>query len=177
MFNTPLPLLLASMNKQSPTYRAVFKNPRPFLFLDQERIYARNLENPSGNGVGTARAIAQAYSIAATGGRELELDQKTLQALMAPAVPPACGFYDEVMKKEMILSLGFLKPNRMYAFGNPSAFGEPGAGGSFGFADPEVGIGYAYVTNQMGAKLGGDPRELALREALHRSIGQTVTFN
>ena len=171
MFNTPLPLMLASMNKRSPTYRAVFKNPGPFLFLDQERIYARNLENPSGNGVGTARAIAQAYSIAATGGRELGLDQKTLQALMAPAVPPLHGFYDEVMRKEMILSLGFLKPNRMYPFGQPSAFGEPGAGGSFGFADPEVGIGYAYVTNQMGVKLGGDPRELALRGALKRSIG------
>ncbi|HTP11339.1 MAG TPA: serine hydrolase domain-containing protein [Anaerolineae bacterium] len=169
-FNTPLPLMLASMNKHSPTYRAVFKNPGPFLFLDQERIYSRNLENPSGNGVGTARAIAQAYGSAATGGRELGLKEKTLQALMAPAVPPAHGFYDEVMKKEMILSLGFLKPNRTYPFGNPTAFGEPGAGGSFGFADPEAGIGYAYVTNQMGLKLGGDPRELALREALQRSI-------
>jgi CubicO group peptidase (beta-lactamase class C family) len=171
LFNTPLPLMLASMDKHSPTYRAVFKNPGPFLFLDQERIYARNLENPSGNGVGTARAIAQAYSVVATGGRELGLNQKTLQALMAPAVPPLHGFYDEVMKKVMILSLGFLKPSPTYPFGNPSAFGEPGAGGSFGFADPEAGIGYAYVTNQMGAKLGGDPRDLALRDALHGSIG------
>jgi CubicO group peptidase (beta-lactamase class C family) len=177
MFNTPLPLMLASMDKRSPTYRAVFKNPGPFLFLDQERIYARNLENPSGNGVGTARAIARAYSSVATGGQELALDQKTRRALMAPAVPPLHGFYDEVMKKEMILSLGFLKPNRTYPFGNPGAFGEPGAGGSFGFADPEAGIGYAYVTNQMGAKLGGDPRDLALRDALHRAIGQTVTLN
>jgi CubicO group peptidase (beta-lactamase class C family) len=177
MFNTPLPLLLASMDKHSPTYQAVFKNPGPFLFLDQERIYARNLENPSGNGVGTARAIAYAYSIVATGGRELGLDQKTLQALMAPAIPPLRGFYDEVMKKEMRLSLGFLKPSPTYPFGNPSAFGEPGVGGSFGFADPEAGIGYAYVTNQMGAKLGGDPRELALRDALHRSIGQTIAVN
>jgi CubicO group peptidase (beta-lactamase class C family) len=164
--------MFASMDKRSPTYRAVFKNPGPFLFLDQERIYARNLENPSGNGVGTARAIAQAYNVVATGGRELRLDQKTLQALMAPAVPPLRGFYDEVMKKEMILSLGFLKPSRKYPFGNPGAFGEPGAGGSFGFVDPEAGIGYAYVTNQMGAKLGGDPRDLALRDALHRSIAQ-----
>ena len=87
-------------------------------------------------------------------------------------IPPVHGFYDEVMKKEMTLSLGFLKPCRTYPFGHPSAFGEPGAGGSFGFADPEAGIGYAYVTNQMGAKLGGDPRDLALRDALRRSIGQ-----
>lgn len=177
MFNTPLPLMFASMDKRSPTYRAVFKNPGPFLFLDQERIYARNLENPSGNGVGTARAIAQAYSIAATGGCELGLNQKTLRALMAPAVPPLHGFYDEVMKKEMILSLGFLRPNRTYPFGNLGAFGEPGAGGSFAFADPEAGIGYAYVTNQMGAKLGGDPRDLELRKAFHQAIGQTIAVN
>ena len=159
------------MDQRSPTYRAVFKNPGPFLFLDPERIYARDLENPSGNGVGTARAIARAYSVFATGGREFGIGQETLKALMSPTTPPLHGFYDEVMKKEMCFSLGFLKPNRTYPFGSPSAFGEPGAGGSFAFADPETGIAYAYVTNQMGAKLGGDPRNLALRKALHGLIG------
>jgi CubicO group peptidase (beta-lactamase class C family) len=171
LFNTPLPLMLASMDRRSPTHRAVFINPGPFLYLDQERIYARNFENPSGNGVGTARALAHAYSVFANGGRELGLRQETLKALMAPAVPPLHGFYDEVMKKEMCFSLGFLKPNRIYPFGSLGAFGEPGAGGSFAFADPGTGIGYAYVTNRMGAKLGGDPRELALRETFCRSIG------
>ena len=181
LFKTPLPLMLASMNRHSPTNRAVFQNPGPYLLLDQERIYARNLENPSGNGVGTARAIARAYSVFSkiqcsedNGIQELGLDRKTLQALMAPAVQPLHGFYDEVMKKEMLLSLGFLKPCRAYPFGNPGAFGEPGAGGSFAFADPEAEIAYAYVANQMGTKLGGDPRDLALRNALHRSIVQPI---
>jgi hypothetical protein len=41
---------------------------------------------------------------------------------------------------------------------------------SYAFAEPQAGIGYAYVTNQMGAKLGGDPRDLALRGALRRSV-------
>jgi CubicO group peptidase (beta-lactamase class C family) len=174
MFNVPLPLMLTSMNRRSPTRRAVFETPGPYLLLDRERIYARDLENPSGNGVGTARAIARAYSVFATGGRELGLRQETLQALMAPAVPPLHSFYDEVMKKEMTLSLGFLKPCRTYPFGHPGAFGAPGHGGSFAFADPEAGLGYAYVTNRMGAKQGGDPRELALRQAFHRAIGQPM---
>jgi CubicO group peptidase (beta-lactamase class C family) len=30
-----------------------------------------------------------------------------------------------------------------------SAFGHPGAGGSHGFGDPESGISFAYVMNQM----------------------------
>ena len=35
-----------------------------------------------------------------------------------------------------------------------------------GYADPETGIGYGYVTNRMGMNLRGDPREVALREAM-----------
>jgi CubicO group peptidase (beta-lactamase class C family) len=174
MFNTPLPLMIASMDRHSPTYRAVFKNPGPFLFLDQKSIYARDFENPSGNGVGTARAIAQAYNDFTLGIGEVRLKKDTLEALMAPAIPPQLGFYDEVMKKEMCLSLGFLKPNKTYPFGSPSAFGEPGAGGSFAFTDPETGVGYVYVTNQMGAKLGGDPRDLALRDGFKRCIGHSI---
>jgi CubicO group peptidase (beta-lactamase class C family) len=161
------------MNRRSPTHRAVFENPSPWLLLDKERIYARNLEVPSGGGVGTARAIAHAYSVFATGGWELGLRQETLQALMAPAVPPQRGFYDEVTKKEMTLSLGFLKPCPAYPYGHPTAFGTPGAGGSFGFADPQARIGYAHVTNRMGSKQGGDPRDLALRIVFHRAIGKS----
>jgi hypothetical protein len=36
-----------------------------------------------------------------------------------------------------------------------------------GFADPAASIGYAYVTSQMGTTLTGDPRDVALREALY----------
>jgi CubicO group peptidase (beta-lactamase class C family) len=52
-------------------------------------------------------------------------------------------------------------------FGNPGSFGAPGAGGSIGFADPKAQIGYAYVTNRMGVMMGGDPRDVALRDALY----------
>jgi DNA-binding NarL/FixJ family response regulator len=44
---------------------------------------------PSGGGVGTALAIAHAYSVFATGGSELGLRQETLDLLAAPATPPA----------------------------------------------------------------------------------------
>jgi hypothetical protein len=40
-----------------------------------------------------------------------------------------------------------------------------------GFADAQVGIGYGYVTNRMGARLQGDPRDLALRRAMSTIIG------
>ena len=133
-------------------------------------MYARNLEVPSGGGVGTARAIARAYGVFATGGQELGLRQETLDLLAAPAVPPPRGFHDECMKGDVQFSLGFMKPSAVWPFGGASSFGSPGAGGSLGFADPAAGIGYAYVTSQMGTALTGDPRDVALRDALYAAL-------
>jgi hypothetical protein len=45
----------------------------------------------------------------------------------------------------------------------------PGWGGALAYADPEVGAGYAYVTNRMGTA-GADPREMAIRTAFHRAL-------
>jgi CubicO group peptidase (beta-lactamase class C family) len=162
----PIRLTLASLYPRSNIYRALITNPGAAITLDEQHVYARNLEVPSGGGVGTARAIARAYSAFATGGRELQLRPETLQLLTAPAIPPERGFYDECMKGEMRFSLGFCKPGPSAPFGHPESFGHPGAGGSFGFADPEAGVGYAYVTNRMGTTLPFDPRDVALRNAL-----------
>jgi CubicO group peptidase (beta-lactamase class C family) len=159
----PLRLAIEAMNKRSKIVRALRGWDLPH---DATRIYARNIEVPSGGAVGTARAIAGAYSAFATGGRALGLRQETLDLLAAPAVAPARGFYDECLKAPVQFSLGFMKPSPVIAFGSPKAFGSPGAGGAMGFADPETGIGYAYVTSRMGTRLQGDPRDVSLREAL-----------
>jgi CubicO group peptidase (beta-lactamase class C family) len=58
-----------------------------------------------------------------------------------------------------------MKPSPNWPFGHTGAFGAPGAGGSLGFADPQTGMAYAYVTNRLGG-VTGDPRDLALRYAL-----------
>jgi CubicO group peptidase (beta-lactamase class C family) len=75
------------------------------------------------------------------------------------------------LKVEIPFSLGFMKPNARNPFAHPSAFGAPGTGGSFGFADPHAKIGYGYVPNQMGTSLQ-DPREVALRRATYAAIGE-----
>src|SRR5262245_39454586 len=166
----PVRLTLDTMNPHSIIYRALVTNPGSALPHDEQRIYTRNLEVPSGGGVGTAQAIARAYSAFATGGVELGLRPETLRALAAPAIPPTHGFHDEWLKGEVQFSLGFMKPSAQWPFGSAASFGAPGAGGSLGFADPVAQVGYAYVTSQMGTYLTGDPRDVALREALCSAI-------
>jgi CubicO group peptidase (beta-lactamase class C family) len=166
----PLRLTLDSMNPRSNIYRALVSNPGTALPLDARHIYSRNLEVPSGGAVGTARGIAHAYGVFANGGHELRLRPETLALLAAPAISPAHGFKDECMHGEVRFSLGFMKPSPEWPFGGPNSFGSPGAGGSMGFADPDAGIGYGYVTSQMGTSLTGDPRDLALRDALYSAI-------
>lgn len=112
---------------------------------------------PSG---GTARAIAHAYSVFATDGRELGLR----------AIQPTRGFYDECVRGEVQFSLGFMNPNASSPFGGVSSSGSPGAGGSMGFADPTAGIGYAYVMSQMGHRLLEIRGMLAHRDALYCAV-------
>jgi CubicO group peptidase (beta-lactamase class C family) len=165
MHGFPLRLALDTMNRRSKISKALRGSELPH---DEQHVYARNLEVPSGGAVGTARAIARAYSVFATGGRELGLRSKTLELLAAPAVPPARGFYDECLKAHGAqFSLGFMKSTPALPFGSNSSFGSPGAGGALGFADPVAGVGYGYVTNRMGTRLSGDARDVALRDALY----------
>jgi CubicO group peptidase (beta-lactamase class C family) len=170
LFGFPPRLLVDVMNRRSNIYRALVVNPGSSVYLDDERVYARNLEVPSGGAVGTARGIAHAYGTFAVGGRELGLRQETLDLLAAPAIPPTRGFHDECLKGEVSFSLGFMKPSATWPFGGPRSFGSPGAGGAMGFADPDAGVGYAYVTSRMGTALTGDARDVALRDALYASI-------
>ncbi len=172
VFQAPRRLILDIANPHSRIKRALWGD----LPEDKEYVYPRNVEVPSGGGIGTARGIAKAYGVFANGGKEVGLRQETLKQLMAPAISPTCGFHDEVMRLDgMQMSLGFLKPIPENPFGSPSAFGMLGFGGNFGFADPDAQVGFAYVANLNGLFLM-DPRQNALRNAMYRSIGETDPF-
>ncbi len=167
----PPRLVLDSINRRSVVYRSLLSNPGVAFVRDKERVYVRNLEVPSGGGVGTARGIGRAYGVFASGGRQLGLRPATLDLLAAPAAPPASGiFYDDFFRGNVQFSLGFFKPGGVWRFGSARSFGAPGSGGALGFADPDAGIGYAYVTSQMGTVLTGDPRDVALRNALYTAL-------
>ena len=83
------------MNPRSPTRRS-FANPKEMLVdtnLNRPDVLA--VEIPAGNGIGTPRAIAAAYSAALDG--RLGLSRPTLDALSQPAQPPSGGLEDVIL--------------------------------------------------------------------------------
>lgn len=148
-----------------------FRNPRFQRPSDMGRTPYREVEIPAGNGIGQVRAIAKAYGAIAAGGKELGLTAATMEALTSPALPPENGYHDEVLQIDTLFSLGYWRPYPAFRFGSSDrSFGAPGAGGSFGFADPELQIGYAYAPNKLGYYLWDDPREKSIRDALYRCL-------
>jgi len=145
---------------------------KSMLFTDVDWNERRSLEVeiPAGNGVGTARAIARAYSAFALGGAELGITPETFATLTAD---PGDAYHDEVMGVPSCYALGYLRPAPGATFGTSRrAFGTPGAGGSFAFADPDARVGYAYVMNKTDYYMFDDPREKALRDAVYRAIAR-----
>ena len=177
MGSMPWKFVTNFMNPRSVTARS-FANPKVLsLTANYNLPEVRRLELPAANGTGQVSAIAAVYGEAATGGRTLGLDQSTLDFLMKPAAPPTGGLHDVVLRADTLFSLGYIKPFPSFRFGSSGgqAFGTPGAGGSFGFADPETGIGFAYAMNRSGFHLWDDPREFSLRQALFHKVLKQAT--
>jgi CubicO group peptidase (beta-lactamase class C family) len=173
MNTMPAGMVLALMNPRSLTSRSLNqikdKGIRGPADLNKPEIWA--LEMPALGGVGQVRSIAKAYGEFAIGGRKLGITEETLDALTKPAAPPSQGLRDMVLHVDTSFSLGFIKPFPNFSFGSSEkAYGTPGFGISFGFADPDAQVGFAYAPNRMGFHNWDDPREKALRDALIRCL-------
>jgi CubicO group peptidase (beta-lactamase class C family) len=161
--------LTAIVNPWSLAARAV-KNPK-VKGSDFNNPLFLQLEHPSTIGVGEVRAIARAYAEFASGCATLGIDRTTLDSLEEPATPPPFGAFDVVLGRDSSYSLGFRKPTARIRFGTSDrAYGCAGYGGSFGFADPDLGLGMAYAPNKMGMHIADDPREKALRDDVYRCL-------
>lgn len=162
---------LAFLLRRNSLAARAFGNPRVRSPVDFAAPEYRGVELPAVNGYGVVRDIARAYGALATGGRALGLADRTLEELRTPAPPPSGGIRDAVLLVDTRFGFGYLKPSPGCAFGSSgAAFGTMGAGGSFGFADPDAGLGFAYAMNRMGFHVWSDPREEALREAVYRCL-------
>jgi CubicO group peptidase (beta-lactamase class C family) len=165
------PRMLANFAQPRSLTARTFGNPRLRGAADLDRPAYRAVEIPAGGGIGQVRSIARAYGDLATGGHEMGISPETLGELTAPPRPPTKSTRDLVLTVEASFALGFSRPSKNFRFGTgPSAFGHPGAGGSFAFADPDSGVGFAYAPNRLGHHLRDDPREKKLRDAVFRAL-------
>jgi CubicO group peptidase (beta-lactamase class C family) len=166
----PAGMMASFLRPGSHTARA-FMNPRMRGPADLDRPEYRAVEIPAGGGIGQVRSIARAYSDLAAGGASLGLSAEVFEELTAPPRPPSGNPRDLVLWVPAAYSLGFVRPTGDFLFGRGlRSLGHPGAGGSFGFADPDADVGFAYAPNRLGHHLRDDPREKALRDALYRCL-------
>ena len=94
------------------------------------------------------------YGDLASGGTQLGIDEATLQELERPKA----WAIDKIFGIESAYRFGLMKPFPILLFGSSQrAYGHTGSGGSFAYADPDTGIGYAYVMNRNGCSLPTDP--------------------
>jgi len=136
----------------------------------------RALQIVSFGGIGSASSLAKFYAMLANGG-ELEGRRYFGAKTTAQMTTTLASGIDRILQIPTAFSAGFMKDppeSTPRIFGpSASAFGHPGAGGSNAFADPENGIAFAYVMNQMEQSLLPNEKSLQLVDALYNSIRQS----
>jgi CubicO group peptidase (beta-lactamase class C family) len=145
----------------------------PFPDTDGEVTFndpaIRAAELPGGNGISTARSLARLYAACAG-----EVDG--LRLLSKASIADALA--EQSSGRQLFGSpvggfrwgTGFqLNAPPWCPMLGPRSFGHDGAGGQMAFADADAGIGFAFLTNQMGGP--DDDRTRRIVAALSKAVG------
>lgn len=128
----------------------------------------RAAELAGSGGIATARALARFYAALigdVTGAGRLFTPATAAAARTAHSEGP-----DRVLVVDTRFGLGYMLHGSASPLLGPASFGHPGRGGSLGFADPDAGIGFGYVTNGMQKNVTADPRAQALVRAVRECL-------
>jgi CubicO group peptidase (beta-lactamase class C family) len=162
--------MLARSGPGTRGYRALTMSgafPMTGKGLPWNRPEVRAAEIPGANGITNARSLARLYGslVSSVDGVRL-LEAGTVDELRRARVagPDAC------LLDDTSFGVGFMLDTAFNPLLSPGSLGHPGAGGSLGFADPEAGVGFGYVMNQMQQGLAADPRQGALIEAVRTCL-------
>ena len=133
-------------------------------------------EVPAANGITNATSLSRMYAglIGTVEGgpaapllTEAQIDQaRTVRTSGPDQVFLTLGF-----PMEQKIGQGFWVSSPFSPFGGEGSFGHTGAGGSYGFADPESKVAVGYVMNKMSSGVVGDPRSRRLITAVYAAIG------
>ena len=149
----------------------VFNSPRGLQAVSaMNKPEIRALPIASFGGIGSAEALAKFYALLANGGHLEDREFFNAKALNWMSTTLTDGM-DRVFEISTAFSAGFMKDSKMTPrriFGSsPLSFGQPGAGGSHAFADPENKLAFAYVMNQMEQNVLPNEKSLRLVDAIY----------
>ena len=159
---TALDIFTARLLDPSTLLHKAFVNPPlPAPVFNERAFHAAEI--PAANGITNARSLARMYAacIGEVDGVRL-LQPKTVAA----ATREQSNGHDLVLGYETRYATGFQLSFLFRPMAGEGSFGHYGMGGSVGFADPDRGVAFAYVMNQMLPSGGVDPRTKSLVEAL-----------
>ncbi|MER7900652.1 serine hydrolase domain-containing protein [Streptomyces sp. NPDC096046] len=133
-------------------------------FPDQNDPAYRASALPATNAMATADGLARFYAtlIGDTAGATRLFSPETVE--LARAEESAGP--DRVLVVGTRFGLGYMLHGSASPFLTPGSFGHPGRGGALGFADPETGIAFGYVTNGFRKTVTADPRAQGLVRAV-----------
>jgi CubicO group peptidase (beta-lactamase class C family) len=174
--DAPAPEVLDAMPPEMRAAVDAFTNPNsltqkalrvsdPALEWNSRAVHAAEI--PAANGISDARSLAKLYAACigeVDGVRILNPDT------VADATKEVSNGPDKVLFAPTRFGSGFFLQSMFSPLYGPNSFGHAGAGGSLAMADPDAGIGYAYVMNKMQANLSGDPRTLGLTAAVKECL-------
>ncbi|MFI6855886.1 serine hydrolase domain-containing protein [Streptomyces sp. NPDC050416] len=137
-------------------------------FPDQNDPAYRAAALPATNAIATAEGLARFYAtlIGDTAGAARLFTPETVE--LARAEESAGP--DRVLVVGTRFGLGYMLHSSASPFLTPGSFGHPGRGGALGFADPDTGIAFGYVTNGFRKTVTADPRAQGLVRAVRGAL-------
>ncbi|MGW0614036.1 serine hydrolase domain-containing protein [Streptomyces sp. NPDC002788] len=138
-------------------------------FPEQNDPAYRAAALPATNAIATADGLARFYAtlIGDTAGAARLFTPETVE--LARAEESAGP--DRVLVVGTRFGLGYMLHGGTSPFLTPGSFGHPGRGGALGFADPETGVAFGYVTNGFRKTVTADPRAQGLVRAVRGVLG------
>jgi len=164
----------AEFNREGSMTRRAFLSPRGLHSVQEmndPKVWSAGFA--AMGGVATASALAKFYQVA-IGAIPSPLSPRVRHALGTPRSTAD----DRVLLKPTVFTCGCQmdpltdkgRKHRTLYGKSTTAFGHPGAGGSHGFGDPEHGLSFGYVMNQMEMSVMPGEKCRALVDALYAGI-------
>ena len=164
-------LLMQMMGPGTPGFKALTMNGAILAFgLAENPFNTRAFhatEMPAASGITNARSLAKMYAATVS---DVDGVRVLGPAAMRAATAEAVSGPDHCLVAETRFGMGFMLDNVTVPLLGHNAFGHAGAGGSLGQADPDTGVGYGYVMNQMLGGIAGDPRTVRLNDAVRACL-------